>query len=217
LRSYRTSVRSFIPSFAEAEVVLHGNEFPPPPDDEVYRKFIEQVARTNYERKWNHKNPGPGFKAHLLAIVVFLVPKIGAASDLAIKIPTQQTQGWYLQSVNHTVDEFRRLLRRLATDPKLSLTNIDLDTGDRVKLRDYPRADKTYARLLARITSKPERGIPIDLQQNILHYYENLSPAVKSEKRLQPLLSILRGMKTVDGLEAEQTYLPEAESPPGKP
>lgn len=205
LRSYRTSVRSFIPSFADAEVVLHGNDFPTPPDDEVYRKFTEQIARTNYERKWNHKNEGPGFKAHLLAIVVFLVPKIGAASDLAIKIPTQQTQGWYLQSVNHTVDEFRRLLRRLGTDPKLGLTNIDLDTGDRVKLRDYPRADQAYARLLERLTSKPGEPIPVDLQRDVLNYYANLSPTVKSEKRLQLLLTVLRGMKTVDGLEGTGT------------
>src|SRR5579864_8238152 len=34
LRSYQTSVRRFIPAFAEAEVVLHGHQFPPPPDDE---------------------------------------------------------------------------------------------------------------------------------------------------------------------------------------
>jgi hypothetical protein len=205
LRSYRTAVRSFIPSFADAEVVLHGNDFPTPPDDEVFREFIEQVARTNYERKWNHKNDGPGFRAHLLAIVVFLVPKIGAASDLAIKIPTQQTQGWYLQSVNHTVDEFRRLLRQLGTDSALRLTNIDLDTGDRVKLRDYPRADQAYARLLERVTSKPGDPIPVDLQRDVLNYYANLSPTVKSEKRLQPLLTVLRGMKTVNGLEATGT------------
>ena len=64
LRSYRTSVRTFIPSFAEAEVVLHGSKFPAPPEeDETYRKFIEQVARTNYERKWSHPYGGPGFKA----------------------------------------------------------------------------------------------------------------------------------------------------------
>ncbi len=37
LRSYRTSVRSFIPTFAEAELVLHGHKFPPDPDDETHR------------------------------------------------------------------------------------------------------------------------------------------------------------------------------------
>ncbi len=54
LRSYRTSVRSFIPAFAEAEVVLHRHQFPPHPNNENYRVFAERVARTNYERRWKH-------------------------------------------------------------------------------------------------------------------------------------------------------------------
>ena len=54
LRSYRSSVRSFIPAFAEAEVVLDRHEFPPHPDNETYGIFAERVARTNYERRWKH-------------------------------------------------------------------------------------------------------------------------------------------------------------------
>ena len=46
LRSYRTSVRSFIPAFAEAEVVLHRHQFPPDPDDEAHRIFAERVRQT---------------------------------------------------------------------------------------------------------------------------------------------------------------------------
>jgi len=203
LRSYRTSVRTFIPSFAEAEVVLHGSKFPAPPgEDETYRKFIEQVARTNYERKWNHRYGGPGFKAHLLAIVVFLVPKVGGASDLAIKIPTSQTQDWYWQSVNRTVDEFRRALRELVleADGPPSLTNIDLDTGDRVKLGDYRRADQTYKQLLDRLTSKPEQVIPRTLKQNIIDYYA-AGRGFNSEKHILERLKVLAGMKTTDGIE----------------
>ena len=56
LRSYRTSVRTFIPAFAEAEVVLHRNEFPPQPDDEAYRIFAERVSRNELR---------PPLEAHL--------------------------------------------------------------------------------------------------------------------------------------------------------
>src|ERR1700691_557083 len=110
LRSYRTSARSFIPAFAQAEVVLHGRQFPPHPNDEAYRIFAERVSRTNYERKWKHTDRGPGFKAHLLAILVFVIPKIGSASGLGIKFPSAYHQGWYLPSIDHTVDSFRGLL-----------------------------------------------------------------------------------------------------------
>ena len=106
LRSYRTSVRSFIPAFAEGEVVLHRNQFPAQPDDPEYHKFMDRVQRTNYERRWKRAFRGPGFKAHLIAALIFIVPKVAAASDLAIKIPTQETELRYLRSVNHTVDVF---------------------------------------------------------------------------------------------------------------
>jgi hypothetical protein len=210
IRSYRTSVRSFIPSFAEAEVVLHRHQFPPHPDDEAYRTFKERVARTSYERHWKHTYRGPGFKSHLLAILVFIVPKVGAAADLKIKIPSTDTEAQYLRSVNHTVDAFRDELRKLSAEPKtlITLPNIDLDTGRRAKRGEYPLTDQTYAKLLKRLTSKPDRTIPIDVQQNIFRFYRVSKTALDPEPQVRAQLDVLKGMKTADGLRAE----PEPES-----
>jgi hypothetical protein len=203
LRSYRTSVRRIIPAFAEAEVVLHRHQFPPHPDDEAYRKFAERVARTNYERHWKHTQRGPGVKAHLLAVLVLIVPKIGSASDLAIKIPNATTEEWYLRGVNNTVDQFHVTLQKVAADfgGSVRLANIDLDTGDRVKRGDYPLADRTYTQLLARITSKPDRTVPADLKRNILDYFAGLAPSNEEGQHLMAQLNVLKGMKTGDGLD----------------
>ena len=197
LRSYRTSVRSFIPAFAEAEVVLHRHQFPPHPDDDAYRIFAQRVSHTNYDRRWKHTYKGPGFKAHLLAIVVFLVPKIGGAADLAIKTPTPETQEWYLSSVNHTVDVFNETLRNLLQDANasISLANLDLDTGKRVRIGEYPLADQTYAKLLERLTSEPGHTIPQDLKQHILDYYGDLAEARDSEVER---LTLIQKMKATN-------------------
>jgi len=204
LRSYRTSARRFIPAFAEAEVVLHRKQFPPPPDDDAYNTFAEQVARTNYERRWKHAYRWPGIKAHLLAFFVLIVPKIGAASDLAIKIPTPETQELYLRSVNHTADVFRDTLRKLTdASAPIALANIDLDTGDRIKRGDYPRADETYAQLLKRLTSKPDRAIPADLKKNILEYYSGLTTVSDSQDEIERELDTLRSMKVTDDPELQ--------------
>jgi len=198
LRSYRTSARSFIPAFAQAEVVLHGRQFPPHPNDEAYRIFAERVSRTNYERKWKHTDRGPGFKAHLLAILVFVIPKIGAASDLAIKIPTSNTEEWYLRSVNHTVDSFRGLLDTLRAQGQGSVTfaNLDLDTGNRVLRGYYPLADQTYAQLLERLTSRPGRIISKTVQQNIIEYYAASEGQTDPGQKINGELDLLREMRT---------------------
>jgi zinc dependent phospholipase C len=218
LRSYRTSVRSFTPAFAEAEVVLHRHQFLPPPDDQAYRIFAERVARTNHERRWKHAHRGPGFKAHLLAIVVFIVPKVGAAADLAIKIPNHDTEELYLRSVNHTVDAFHAALDKLGTETKTltGLPNIDLDTGNHVKRGEYRRTDQTYARLLERLTMVPERTIPIDVQQNILEFYSPLKTALDPDPRVKAQLELLKGMKTADGLRPEPEPEPEPTTAPKK-
>ena len=203
LRSYRTSVRSFIPAFAEAELVLHGHQIPPDPDDEAHRILAERIAQTNYERHWAHTFHGPGFRAHLLAGLVFIVPKIGAASDLAIKIPNLDTDDWYVRSLNHTVDTFRETLHKMATDPDEpdTLPNFDLDTGKPIELGDYKLTDKTYAALLKRLTSKPDRIIPKDLKQNILDYYADIEATTPAAKQIATQLDVLNGMKTVGGLK----------------
>jgi len=197
LKSYRSSVRSFIPSFAEAEVVLHGHQFPPHPDDEAYRIFAERVARTNYDRRWKHTYKGPGFKAHMLAVLVFLVPKVGAASDLAIKIPDAQTQEFYLKSINHTVDEFREDLRKAIGDPDPSfvLANVDLDTGHRDQLGDYHLADDAHAQLLERLTAIPERPIPGELKRHLLNYYATADGSIQQDTGISNHLTTLKDMK----------------------
>ena len=119
-----------------------------------------------------------------------------------IKIPNADTEEWYLRSVNHTVDAFRETLHKLAADTNVSLAlpNIDLDTGDHVKRGDYPLTDQTYAALLARITSRPDRIIPVDLERNILEYYAGLTTTTGHEQRLNAQLEVLKGMKAADGL-----------------
>jgi hypothetical protein len=195
-------VRSFIPAFAEAELVLHRHQFPPDPDDETHRILAQRVAQTNYERHWAHTLRGPGFRIHLLAALVFIVPKIGAASDLAIKIPNLDTDDWYVRSLNDTVDTFRDMLHMMAVDSgtPLALSDLDLDTGEPVTFGDYPLTDRTYAALLKRLTSKPERTIPTDLKQNIIEYYANLGTTTPAAKQIAAQLVVLNGMKAADGL-----------------
>jgi hypothetical protein len=208
LRSYTTSVRSYIPAFSEAEVVLHQKDFPPDADDENYRLFKQRLSQISFERspRWRNTYQNPGFKAHLLAFVVRIVPKVGPVSILAIKIPNTVTEDWYIRSVNHTVDVFHEDLAKLKDAPQesLALVNRDLDTGDRIKPGDYPRTDKTYATLLHRIVSKRQRPIPAGIRDDILAFYAdpNAPNTIKGDgkawKRIAVELQSLKQMKTID-------------------
>lgn len=206
LKSYRSAVRSFIPAFAQAEIVLHGRQFAADTQSPAYRTFRQRLQTADYERHWAYTYRKPGFGPHLLAIIIKIIPKVGPASFLAIKVPNDQTERLYIDSVDRTVDDYNGLLKILAANPRavLALPNRDLDTGEKVKPGGYRLTDKTYAQLVGQLTSDPNRVIPRQLRDDILDYYSDPNAPIVTKKnarawkRLTAQLQTLKQMKTTD-------------------
>ncbi|MGB6482465.1 MAG: zinc dependent phospholipase C family protein [Candidatus Acidiferrales bacterium] len=210
LHTYRFAVRSFLPAFGGAEVILHGKQFAPDTMNDEYEAFIKQLQQADYERHWAYTYRKPGIRVHLLAIVIKIVPKVGPASMLAIKIPNAQTETLYIESVNRTVAAYRELLGKLRQNPEavLDLPNRDLDTGQKVRPGAYALTDKTYAKLVQRLTTDGSASVPKALQDDILDYYADPHAPIVTKKnarawkKLMAELQILRQMKTEDGAQA---------------
>jgi hypothetical protein len=184
IRSYRSSVRSFLPRFAYAETVIHRNDFPPEITNDSSRTFLDRVERADFQKVWNRYRHKPGARTHLLAFVIRIVPKIGVLSDLAIKVPTPETQDLYVKSVNRTIDVYGGLLKQLAAAPQLAepIPNRDLDTGEKIRPGAYALTDKTYANLLHEVTADPRRPIAPELKQDILDYYKDSNAPITTKK-----------------------------------
>jgi len=207
--SYRHSVRSFLPDFAHAEVLVHQQDFPPDPDTQEFQKLDRRLQEADYNNGWQNTRKNAGFKTHLLAFLVIIVPKIGPASDLSIKIPTEETESKYIASVNRSLDWYEELVNRLqqfpAQNPEITmkLENRDLDTGYMVQPGGYPLTDKTYAKLLGLITAKPTEPAPSGLKRDILAYYSNPNSPIITKKnakawtKVQEELALLRNMPVV--------------------
>ncbi|MBB6143482.1 hypothetical protein HNQ77_001426 [Silvibacterium bohemicum] len=212
--SYRWSVRNFLPSFAHAEVLLHKKSFPddlPSPD---FDQFQKRLADADFSNGWEKYRKKAGVKTHLLAFVIVIVPKIGPASDLAIRGPSQATEQSYVVSVNRTLNRYEELLKDLvqapAADPlvTMNLENRDLDTGYRVKPGSYPLTDQTYAKLLDRVVKVGE-PIPDRLKQDIEGYYADPAAPITTRKnkkawrRVQAELLQLQAIPAVPVHQAE--------------
>lgn len=209
IRSYRYAVRSFLPAFAHAEVVLHRNSFLPDPDSDDVHTLNQRIQAAGYNSGTPMARKKPGIRTHLLAFVVIIVPKIGPASDLAIKIPTEETEAKYVASLNKTLDTYEdlvgKLLRSSTGKPEtiLNLENKDLDTGYSIEPGSYPLTDKTYAVLLDRITAQPAVPAPFGVKRDLLAYYSNPSAPITTKKdakawqRVQSELAILQTMPVV--------------------
>ena len=182
-RSYRGSVRHFIPRIAHAETVLHRHS-PPDVSNDAFAVFESNLQNAAYEKRWDGGQKHPGFVAHLLAMVIFVLPKIGPLSDLAIRGPNQQTQQWYIQSVNDALAEFRHILHNLNEHPgaTIALANRDLDTGALVRPGAYALTDKTYAKLLQQITADPDRHVPFGIRRDLVAFYSYPDAPIVTKK-----------------------------------
>lgn len=184
VRSYRSSVRRFIPRFAYAEVVIHKHHFQQDVLNQEFATYMERLGDIDYGKRFSGAYRNPGIGAHLIALFIPILPRIGPLAYLAIKDPTPETEQLYVASVNRSVDLYRRRLDQFRTDlaAAVDLPNRDLDTGEVVKPGAYRRTDKTYAKLLERITARPERAVRPGIKRDILAYYANPNAPIETRK-----------------------------------
>jgi hypothetical protein len=201
LRGYRFAVRSFLPRIAYAEVVLHKNSFPPDTPGESLDTLQADLAQSAFENGWDQYRKKPGIGTYSLAGLIFILPKVGTLSDLAIRGPNQQTQEKYVESLNRATSSLRQTLTSIDAI-SASLPNRDLDTGARVQPGGYKLTDDTYAELVTALTKDPARPVPIGLKRDIEEYYADPNAPISTKRnpgqwsQLQTKLNILAAMPT---------------------
>ncbi len=197
VRSYRTAVRSFLPRIAHAETVLHRNDFPPDVADAELQRFLDGIARSDFQTVWNKYRRTPGVQTHLIAFLIRIVPKIGVLSELAIKIPTPDTQQLYIKSLNRSVDVYASLLKQLSDSPSIPIPDRDLDTGEKTRPGGYALTDQTYANLLHRVTTDGQEHVTAGLKQDILDYYSDLNAPFATKKNKKTWAQVLTDLTTL--------------------
>ena len=204
MKTFRFGARSFLPNFTYAEAVLHKGRFPADTPGADLEQYERQIAQLSKEEQWDQYRRKPGFGIHLLSGLIVIVPKIGTLQMLAIKGPTEETERAYISSVNLSTAALAVYLQRLmGTQIDVGLPDRDLDTGQRVVPGGYLLTDRTYARLLARITKIPTDTIPAGLKQDVIAYYADPAAPISTMKEpkkwaaVQGQLKVLAGMKTI--------------------
>lgn len=200
--AYTWAVRQFLPRFAYAEVLLHRRSFPPDSNLPDFQEFRERLKAADTANGWEaYRKHKASWQTRFIAFLVFIVPKVGPMSDLAIRGPMPETEENYVASMLRCLDEYSKLLGELAQINKdgFSVPDLDLDTGYPTIPGTYHLTDRTYAKLLSRVTTQTAMP-PIGLRQNILGFYSNPNAPIVTRdhprqwKKVQKELATLRQM-----------------------
>jgi hypothetical protein len=208
LRGYRFAIRSFLPRIAYAEVILHKNSFPPDTPNAASDALRKDLAQSEFENGWDQYRKKPGLGTHLLACVLFILPRIGPLSDAAIRGPNVHTQLLYAQSLKDSIDRLRFVLSHFDSVTS-SVPNLDLDTGAKVKPGGYRLTDETYARLVTVLTRKPTQPVPAVLKQNIDDYYADPATPISTKKNQKKWAQLQAQLKLLQTMPIAHQPLPE--------
>jgi hypothetical protein len=145
------------------------------------RLFLYHLSRSEYEKEWGKDYRKPRFGARVLAFILKYIPKVGPLKALAFKIPSQETEDLYIKSVNKSVANYRDELREIGTG-HIELPNLDFDTGKKSRAGEYGLGDRTYMKLLDKLSDRGLQKAPPELQENVLVYF-SAQPLVRAHCR----------------------------------
>jgi hypothetical protein len=173
--SFRYSVSNIIPGMTRVAWQLKKDTFIKEIPGVTKKRFLFNLSRSSYEKKWGRQYHRPGIGTRLLAWVFEMIPKAGPFKSLAFRAPTPEVEKMFMASFNATVDSYRVLLANVGAG-NLDLPNENFDLGRPVEADQYKGADLAYDKLLDKLAQHKFADISPELRSNILDYYKDRKP-----------------------------------------
>jgi hypothetical protein len=170
--SYRYAVSTVIPEMTKVAWATKQQEIAAARPGITREEFVYNLTRMDYAREWGSDHERPGVFARVLSVLIKVVPKVGPFRPLRFRIPPAAAEADFMRSFNATVALFHQLMADLRGG-HLALPNRDFDTGQPTSPGEYRLADRTYARLLDRLSRDAFRSVPPALRDNLLAFYRD--------------------------------------------
>jgi hypothetical protein len=201
--TFRWSVSRAIPEMTRVALLAKKDEMVKENPSFAKKKFLYNLKRADYEKEWGRQYQKPGFGARVLAVLFKIIPKVGPFKAIAFKMPNPNTETLYLKSVNATLDQYSIYLRDLNAG-KLELANMDFDTGKRTRPGEYKLTDEAYGKLLDKLTAAKFAGLPSELRNNILAFYQDPSAPNFTKKKREQWNKTMQELEQLKAVQVEQ-------------
>ncbi len=197
---YHFAVRTLLPRVAYAETVLHRSRMPPDVDTTEFKQLEALLAEADFEKGWNPFRKKAGLGTYALAGLIFVAPRVGVLSELAICGPNADSEQRYVVSLVSAGRFYRATLDAIdnKTTPRNPVPNRDLDTGATVRPGAYRLTDDTYAELLRRLTADPTHLVPAGLKQDIAAYYADPDAPISTKQNRKKWAEVQADLKILD-------------------
>jgi len=167
-------------------------------------KYIYKYDRKNYRKEFTQ----PKVQSVLITIVIGVLPKVSVFSRFKPKYPDERSEKLFEESFEAIQPHYGAQLKQLHAR-KIECVNINLDTGNETAFGEYKLADKSYYKLLKKLTKRKFEGVDESLKKDLLSFYSNRSaselygPETHKGKKITRALEQLNAVP-VNGLESKK-------------
>jgi hypothetical protein len=201
LGTYRKAVSSVIPEMTRVAWHLKKDDLMKTNPKYTRRNFVYNLSRAGYRKEWSTKYRSPGIGARILAFVIRILPKIGPLKALSFKPPLPQTESLFQLSFDRTLTEYRGLLAAVQ-EGRLSLPNVDFDTGEATRPSEYRLADAAYSRLACALAERDPVSVDPKLRADVLHFYSDMEQPFSTRKNKKEWAKTVAAIGKLRGAES---------------
>ncbi len=177
--SFRFAVRTLVPNATKMAWQIKKDDIVKANPGIVREKFVYEMSVKDYEKQWGTSYTHAGIGTKMLSAIIAVLPKVGPLKAYGFEPPTPEAERLYLESFDHTVADFRRLIAD-ARRGKLELENRNFDTGKPLRLGEYVLADQTYEKWLRKLERDKFKKATPEIRRDIVAFYSTEPPAVAS-------------------------------------
>ncbi|HET9826694.1 MAG TPA: zinc dependent phospholipase C family protein, partial [Chitinophagaceae bacterium] len=167
---FRWSVINILPFVTKAAWAGKKNEIRKMHPTANSRSFVYRMHRKNYRQQFGQKEQ-PRFFAHVVSILVPILPKLGPLRVLNFREPSPDAEKLFINSFDVASAIYGSDMGELMNN-NADLANIDFDTGMKTRQGEYILADETYRKLVISLKDKGFKTVTAPLKQNILSFYD---------------------------------------------
>ena len=168
--TFRWAVKSLFPTVTHSAWELKKNDILKLNPSINEHKFHYRMKRKAYYQEFGSSREKPKFKEVIVALIIKIIPKIGPFKALRFQNVGPDGEKKFIASFDSTLVHYQDAINQLQTH-KLSLPDIDYDTGKPTSPGEYELTDKTYNDLLDKLSGEKFVHLTASLQQNILTFY----------------------------------------------
>lgn len=170
--SFRWTVKELLPIITRTAWARKSSDIQKAKPGITARNFKYKMNRRLYHKDFGKKEK-PGFGSGLLSFFLRIVPKVGKLKVLKFKVPDAAAEKIFVQSFDSSVVNYQRIIAALRHD-RLSLSDVNFDTGERTLPGKYRLADEAYECLLTNLQKDKFRFIDNRIRSDIETFFSQM-------------------------------------------